>query len=166
MTTLPSTRVVESIDALTGNLAHSFKENEELLQAYSDDIKPKLKSIINQHSIIGCIAGPLPTMGILTTINLMVLFGRLSKTVNIPIMQELDNLLAPAISSAKSAFIKLAVILALIKIIVTGLDVTGIGLPPGVIVGVICGFYFSNKAGNIFANNISKEMNKYINKEN
>ena len=147
---------------LTNLLSNSAKENEELLKAYNNDIKPKLKKIISQHSALGCIVGPLPTMGIATTINLTILFGRLSKVLEIPIMQELDKLVAPAILAIKSAFIKYGVMLAAIKIFITGLDLTGVGLPVGIISGVICGWYFSNKAGNIFANNIAKFVDETI----
>lgn len=146
---------VSSVTDVSNILKDSAKENEELLQTYNDEIKPKLKKIVNQHSVAGTIIGPLPTMGIATTINLVTLYCRLSKVLNIPVMQELDKLIAPAISSTKSAFIKYGVLLAAIKIGITGLDASGVGLPVGIIGGAICGWYFSNKAGNIFANKIA-----------
>ena len=147
--------LLSSVTDISNVLKNSAKENEELLQTYNDEIKPKLKTVVNQHSVAGAIIGPLPTMGIATTINLITLYCRLSKALDIPIMQELDKLIAPAISSTKSAFIKYGILLAAIKVGVTGLDVSGVGLPIGIIVGAICGWYFSNKAGNIFANQIA-----------
>ena len=151
---------------LSNVLSKSAEENEKLLNAYNDEIKPKVKKIINQHSLLGCFIGPLPTMGIATTINLVTLYGRLIKVLDIPIMQELDKFIAPAISSTKSAFIRYGVILALIKVFVTGLDTSTVGLPVGIIGGVISGWYFSNKAGNIFANNIAKFFDENIRKKN
>ena len=147
--------LLSSATDVTRLLSNSAKENEELLKTYNDDIKPKLKRIINAHSIAGIIIGPLPTMGIATTINLVTLYCRLSKVLEIPIMVELDRLIAPAIKSTKSAFIKYGVMLAAIKVFVTGLDASGVGLPVGIIGGALSGWYFSNKAGNIFANNIA-----------
>lgn len=147
--------IITSTTDLTRILSNSAKENEELLKTYNDEIKPRLKSIINQHSVAGVIIGPLPTMGIATTINLVTLYARLSKVLDIPLMQELDKLIAPAISSTRSAFIKYGLLLAAIKIFVTGLDASGVGLPIGIIGGALSGWYFSNKAGNIFANNIA-----------
>ncbi len=147
--------IINSATDISRILSNSAKENEELLKTYNDEIKPRLKSIINQHSVAGVIIGPLPTMGIATTINLVTLYARLSKVLDIPLMQELDKLIAPAISSTRSAFIKYGLLLAAIKIFVTGLDASGVGLPIGIIGGALSGWYFSNKAGNIFANNIA-----------
>ena len=130
--------IITSATDLSRILSNSAKENEELLKTYNDEIKPRLKSIINQHSLAGVIIGPLPTMGIATTINLITLYGRLSKVLDIPIMQELDKLIAPAISSTRSAFMA-----------------SGVGLPVGIIGGALSGWYFSNKSGNIFAKNIA-----------
>ena len=157
--------LIDSTEIISNTLSKSAEENDKLISAYNDDIKPKLKSIINQHSILGTIIGPLPTMGIATTINLIILYGRLSKVVDIPIIQELDKLIAPAISSTKSAFIKYGAILAVIKLFVTGLDVSVAGAPIGVIGGAIGGFYFSNKCGNIFANNIRNFVNDITKKD-
>ena len=148
--------LIAPTEFITNRLSESAKENEKLISTYNDEIKPKLKSTINQHSILGTIIGPLPTMGIATTINLIILYGRLSRVVDIPIMQELDKLIAPAISSTKSAFIRYGAILAVLKMFVTGLDVSVAGAPIGIIGGAIGGFYFSNKCGNIFAKNIKK----------
>lgn len=153
---------INSTEVLTNTLTKSAKENDELLSVYNEDVKPKLKSIVNQHSVIGAIIGPLPTMGILTTINLTILYCRLSKVLDIPIMQELDKLIAPAISSTKSAFIKYGIVLAALKIFVTGLDISVAGTPVGIITGAIGSFYFANKCGNIFANNISKIFTETI----
>ena len=149
-------KLIDSTEIMSNTLSKSAEENDKLISAYNDEIKPKLKSTINQHSILGTIIGPLPTMGIATTINLITLYGRLSKVLDIPIIQELDKLIAPAISSTKSAFIKYGAILAVIKFFVTGLDASVAGAPIGFIGGAIGGFYFSNKCGNIFANNIKK----------
>ena len=157
--------LIDSTEIISNTLSKSAEENDKLISAYNDEIKPKLKSIINQHSILGTIIGPLPTMGIATTINLIILYGRLSKVVDIPIIQELDKLIAPAISSTKSAFIKYGAILAVIKLFVTGLDVSVAGAPIGVIGGAIGGFYFSNKSGNIFANNIKNFVNDITKKD-
>lgn len=156
------TRAVE----LENIISNSAEENERLLNTYNDEIKPKLKKIISQHSALGCIVGPLPTMGIATTINLLTLYARLGKAINVPVFQELDKFIAPAISSTKSAFIKYGMILAALKIFITGLDLSGVGLPVGILSGVICGYFFSNKAGNFFANNISKFVNDRIEENN
>ena len=156
MKLIDSARVVQE-------LSKSAEENEQLISIYNDELKPKIKSIVNQHSLIGTLIGPLPTMGIATTINLLTLYGRLSKVVDLPIIQELDKIIAPAISSTKSAFIKYGVLLALIKLIVTGLDASVTGAPVGIIGGALGGFYFSNKCGNIFAHNI-KEFVDSLNK--
>ena len=82
-------------------MANTAEENEKLLSVYNDEIKPKLKKIINAHSIAGIFIGPLPTMGIATTINLVIMYGRLSKVLKIPIVQEFDKLISPVISSVK-----------------------------------------------------------------
>ena len=157
-------KLINSSEILSDKLLKSAEENEKLISTYNDEIKPKLKKIINQHSVAGTIIGPLPTMGVATTINLIMLYGRLIKVLDIPIMQELDKLIAPAISSTKSAFIKYGAILAVIKIFVTGLDTSIAGIPIGIIGGALGGFYFSNKAGNIFANNIAQFVDDTISK--
>lgn len=143
-------------DMLSNTLSQSANENEKFIGAYNEEIKPKLKSIVNQHSILGTITGVLPTFGIATTLNLIILYSRLSKVLDIPIIQELDKLISPAISSTKSAFIKYGAFLAVLKLFVTGLEASVAGAPVGLIGGSIGGFYFSNKCGNIFAKNIKK----------
>ena len=162
--------LLSSVTDISNVLKNSAKENEELLQTYNDEIKPKLKTVVNQHSVAGAIIGPLPTMGIATTINLITLYCRLSKALDIPIMQELDkpgrdprqdyevfefDKSVTSINDLKEGMVLPGILLAAIKVGVTGLDVSGVGLPIGIIAGAICGWYFSNKAGNIFANQIA-----------
>lgn len=152
--------IINSVADLSHIMSDSAKENEKLLNVYNDDIKPKLKKIINQHSIAGIFIGPLPTMGIATTINLVTMYGRLSKVLKIPIVQEFDKLIAPVIKSINHAFIKYGIFLAAFKIFITGIDLSGVALPVGIICGALGGYYFSNKAGNCFAKNISEFFNK------
>lgn len=152
--------IITSAVDLSNIMSNSAKENEKLLNAYNEEIKPKLRKIINQHSIAGIFVGPLPTMGIATTINLVTMYGRLSKVLNIPIVQEFDKLISPVIKSINWAFIKYGVLLAAFKVFITGLDLSGVGLPVGVICGAFGGYCLSNKAGNSFAKNIAEFFNK------
>ena len=152
--------IITSAVDLSRIMANTAEENEKILNAYNEEIRPKLRSIINQHSIIGIFIGPLPTMGIATTINLVMMYGRLSKILKIPIVQEFDKLISPVISSIKWAFIKYGAVLAAFKIFITGLDLSGVGLPVGIIGGAVGGYYFSNQAGNIFAKGIADFFNK------
>lgn len=146
--------VVENADIVTNYFADSAQENESLLDIYEKSIKDELKTVINQHSISGIVAGVLPTMGIATTLNLFVLYNRLCKKIDLPIMNNFDKLLVPVMNSIKFAFYKNAILLGIIKIVVTGLEGTGIGLPVGILVGGFMGYNFSNKAGAAFANKI------------
>ena len=152
--------IITSAVDLSRIMANTAEENEKILNAYNDEIKPKLKKIINTHSIAGIFIGPLPTMGIATTINLAIMYGRLSKVLKIPIVQEFDKLISPVISSVKWAFIKYGAVLAAFKIFVTGLDLSGVGLPVGLVGGAIGGYFLSNQAGNNFAKNIADFFNK------
>lgn len=152
--------IITSTVDLSNIIANSAEENGKLLSVYDDEIKPKLRKIINQHSIAGIFIGPLPTMGIATTINLVIMYGRLSKVLSIPIVQEFDKLISPVISSVKWAFIKYGAVLAAFKIFITGLDFSGVGLPVGVIGGALGGYFFSNQAGSNFAKNIADFFDK------
>ena len=109
---------------------------------------------MTQHKIVGGIAGALPTLGIATTLNLIVLYVRLSKAVNMEILVEFDELFSKAIRASSGAFIALGVALVGIKFIVTALEVSGIGLPPGLLAGAISGAFFTHKVGLNFANNV------------
>ena len=150
---------IKGLDAgnmLINSLSDSAKENEHLLSIYDNEIKPELKKIITQHSILGAVCGPLPTMGIATTTNLIIAYTRLSNTLDIPIMQEFDKLLKPIFSSIKWAFVKATMFLAVFKVFITGLDLTGIGILAGIVCGAPVGYYFSNKACNMYTHEIGK----------
>ena len=163
MQNLQPPQELEKLDAankLLNQLANSAEENAQLLDIYDKEIQPKLKTIINQHSLLGAVCGPLPTMGIATTTNLIIAYSRLSKTLDIPVMQELDKLLNPIFKSIKWAFIKTAMFLAVFKIFITGIDMTGVGALAGIIVGAPVGYWFSNKACNMFAHEIGTFMDE------
>ena len=100
------TTVSRTADKLSDYFAKSAQENESLLSVYESNIKDELKTVINQHSVLGAIAGALPTLGIATTINIIILYRRLSNVIDLPIMKNLDQLIAPIINSIKLAFIK------------------------------------------------------------
>ena len=146
--------LMENSDTLIKHFEESANENETLLNVYEANIKDQLQTTINQHSIAGAVAGALPTFGVATTLNLIVLHYRLSKIIDLPVMKNLDKLIAPVLKSIKFAFIKCAILLAIIKVFVSGLEFTGIGTIPGIVIGIIVGFYFSQKAGASFANEI------------
>ena len=131
--------VVEHADIVTNYFADSAQENDSLLAVYEKSVKDELKTVINQHSISGIVAGVLPTFGIATTLNLFVLYNRLCKKIDLPIMNNFDKLLVPVMNSIKFAFIKNAILLGIIKIFVSGLEGTGIGLPVGILVGGFMG---------------------------
>lgn len=152
----------KATDMITGGLEKSGRETEKLLAVYNDTIKNKLKSIVTQHKIVGGVAGALPTLGIATTLNLIVLYVRLSKAVNMEVLVEFDELFSKAIRASGGAFIALGVALVGIKFIVTALEVSGIGLPPGLLAGAISGAFLTHKAGLNFANNVSKMVDEAL----
>ena len=152
----------KATDMIAGGLEKSSRETEKLLAVYNDTIKNKLKSIVTQHKIVGGVAGALPTLGIATTLNLIVLYVRLSKAVNMEILVEFDELFSKAIRASGGAFIALGVALVGIKFIVTALEVSGIGLPPGLLAGAISGAFLTHKAGLNFANNVSKMVDEAL----
>lgn len=156
-----SNLITSAVD-LSRIMRNSAKENEELLSVYNDEIKPKLKKVINQHSIAGIFVGPLPTFGVATTINLAIMYGRLSKTLKIPIVQEFDHLISPVISSTTWGYAKYTALLFVYKWFISGLDLSGVGLPVGIVGGALGGYFLSNKAGNSFAKNISDFFNKHF----
>ena len=117
---------------------------------------------MTQHKIVGGVAGALPTLGIATTLNLIVLYVRLSKAVNMEVLVEFDELFSKAIRASGGAFIALGVALVGIKFIVTALEVSGIGLPPGLLAGAISGAFLTHKAGLNFANNVSKMVDEAL----
>lgn len=145
---------MENSDALINHFEQSANENETLLSIYETDIKDQLQTTINQHSISGAVAGALPTLGLATTLNLIILHYRLSKVIDLPIMKNLDKLVAPVLKSIKFAFVKHAILLGIIKVFVSALEFTGIGTIPGIVIGIIVGFHFTQKAGASFANEI------------
>lgn len=155
------TAVSKTTDKLSDYFAKSAQENESLLNVYESNIKDELKTVINQHSILGAIAGALPTFGIATTINIIILYRRLSNVIDLPILKNLDKLIAPVINSIKLAFIKNAILLGLIKVFVTFLEASGVAAPIGIIIGVVMGYNISNKAGAIFANEIKQFVNDH-----
>ena len=152
----------KATDMITGELEKSGRETEKLLAVYNDTIKNQLKSIVTQHKIVGGVAGALPTLGIATTLNLIVLYVRLSKAVNMEVLVEFDELFSKAIRASGGAFIALGVVLVGIKFIVTALEVSGIGLPPGLLAGAISGAFLTHKAGLNFANNVSKMVDEAL----
>lgn len=152
----------KAMDMMTRGLEQSSRETEKLLAVYNDTIKNKLKSIVTQHKIVGGVAGALPTLGIATTLNLIVLYVRLSKAVNMEVLVEFDELFSKAIRASGGAFIALGVALVGIKFIVTALEVSGIGLPPGLLAGAISGAFLTHKAGLNFANNVSKMVDEAL----
>ncbi len=98
-------------------------------------------------------------MGIATTLNIIILYQRLSRIIDLPIMKNFDKILPPIISSIRFAFIKNAILLALVKIVVTGLEASGAGALVGIVIGVFMGFNFTQKAGVKFANGIKDFVN-------
>ena len=147
-------------DMMIGSIANGTQERDQLLRAYNEQVKEKITGIVNQHKILGAIAGPLPTHGILTTLNMIVLYSRLSSVVDIKVMQQLDDILAKALSSVKWSFVKLAVQLAVIKQVVSVLDETVIAAPLGIIIGLYCGYRFTHRAGLKFADKVSEMVNE------
>ena len=146
--------LMENSDTLIKHFEESANENETLLNVYEANIKDQLQTIINQHSLSGAVAGALPTFGIATTINLIILYRRLLEVIDLPVMKNLDKLVAPVLKSVKYAFVKRAILLGIIKIFVSTSTITIVGAIPGIAVGIIAGFYFSQKAGASFANEI------------
>ena len=69
-------------------------------------------------------------------------------------MKNLGKLVAPVLKSIRYAFIKCAILLGILKIFVSTSEITVVGAIPGIAVGIIAGFYFSQKAGAAFANEI------------
>lgn len=141
-------------NVLSNFIDNAVSENESLLNVYENAIKDKLKTVINQHTISGAVVGILPTMGIATTLNLIVMYHRLSKVIDLPIMKYLDNLLKPTMNSIYKAFVARAMFLGVIKLFVSTMELTGIGIPIGVITGLGAGSILSYKAGAHFANGI------------
>ena len=144
----------KSLEKLGGILSTSAKENDELLKIFDKEVRPKLKSVIGQHSLAGVVAGVLPTYGIATSLNLIIMYTRLCKVIDIPVIQELDKLLPPVISSIRGAFFKGGAVLVPIKWLVSTGEISIVGLPPALVVGALAGFFISNKVGNIFSHEI------------
>ena len=78
------------------------------------------------------------------------------------VLVEFDELFSKAIRASGGAFIALGVALVGIKFIVTALEVSGIGLPPGLLAGAISGAFLTHKAGLNFANNVSKMVDEAL----
>lgn len=147
-------------DVIINDIAAGTKERNELLSVYNDQIKDKISKIVNQHKIAGAIAGPLPTHGILTSVNLIVLYSRLSSTLDVKVMQELDAVVGKVLSSCKWSFLKLGTQLAIIKQFVSFMDESVIALPLGVALGLWCGYKFTHRAGLGFASKIDELVDK------
>lgn len=151
-------------DVIINDVAAGTKERDELLSVYNDQIKDKISVIVNQHKMIGAVAGPLPTHGILTSINLIVLYSRLSKIVDVKVMRDLDAFLGKALSSCKWSFLKLGTQLAVIKQVVSFMDESVVAAPLGIIIGLWCGYKFTHRAGLSFAKEIDEMVDKaYLN---
>ena len=167
MSMLPVSKVQDAamgkvVDLMAGELEKGIRERDELLSVYNESVKGRISKIVNQHKIFGGIAGPLPTHGVLTTLNLIVLYRRLGKAVDIKVMQELDAMLSKAISASRWSFVKLGGSLVAIKQIVSFLDYSMIAAPLGIVMGAYCGFKFTHRAGLNFAKNISSMVDEAI----
>ena len=167
MSMLPVSKVQDAamgkaVDMVAGEIEKGTRERDELLSAYNESVKGKISSIVNQHKIAGAIAGPLPTHGVLTTINMIVLYRRLGGVVDIKVMQELDAMLSKAISASRWSFVKLGTSLFAIKQVVSILDFSVFAAPLGVIMGAFCGYKFTHRAGLNFAKNISNMVDEVI----
>jgi hypothetical protein len=152
----------KAVDMVAGEIEKGTRERDELLSVYNESVKGKISSIVNQHKIAGAIAGPLPTHGVLTTINMIVLYRRLGGVVDIKVMQELDAMLSKAISASRWSFVKLGTSLFAIKQVVSILDFSVFAAPLGVIMGAFCGYKFTHRAGLNFAKNISNMVDEVI----
>ena len=167
MSMLPVSKVQDAamgkaVDMVAGEIEKGTRERDELLSVYNESVKGKISSIVNQHKIAGAIAGPLPTHGVLTTINMIVLYRRLGGVVDIKVMQELDAMLSKAISASRWSFVKLGTSLFAIKQVVSILDFSVFAAPLGVIMGAFCGYKFTHRAGLNFAKNISNMVDDVI----
>lgn len=167
MSMLPVSKVQDAamgkaVDMVAGEIEKGARERDELLSVYNESVKGKISSIVNQHKIVGAIAGPLPTHGVLTTINMIVLYRRLGGVVDIKVMQELDAMLSKAISASRWSFAKLGTFLFAIKQVVSILDFSVIAAPLGIIMGAFCGYKFTHRAGLNFAKNISNMVDEAI----
>jgi len=167
MSMLPVSKVQDAamgkaVDMVAGEIEKGTRERDELLSVYNESVKGKISSIVNQHKIAGAIAGPLPTHGVLTTINMIVLYRRLGGVVDIKVMQELDAMLSKAISASRWSFVKLGTSLFAIKQVVSILDFSVFAAPLGVIMGAFCGYKFTHRAGLNFAKNISNMVDEVI----
>ena len=154
--------VSKATDMMANNIEKGARERDELLSVYDESIKVKISKIVNQHKIAGALAGRLPTHGILTTLNLIILYNRLGSAVDIKTMQELDSLLSKAISASKKSFFKLGASLFVLKQVVSVLDESIIGAPLGLAVGLFCGYKFTHWAGLSFAKNISDMVDEAV----
>ena len=164
---LPTEKIQEAVlnqvtNVVIGDIAKGEVEKDKLLAVYNESIKGDVEKIINQHKISGAFAGPLPTHGLLTSINMIVLYRRLSKVLDIEAMKKLDALVANALSSSKWAFVKLGTSLFLIKQAVSLLDETAVAAPIGIALGLFCGYKFTHRAGLQFANNVSKMVDEAL----
>ena len=167
VTSAVATKIEDKIISnASSTVAKQNAEIDNILSMYNDSIKGELRKIINQHSILGAIIGPVPSMGILPLLNLIMLFSRLGKAVKLPVMQEFDHLLVKAIDSSKFTFIKMGVALAGLECVVSVLDFTVVGMPAGIALGLCSGWYFAHASGGIFASNISNMVNEDIKKHN
>lgn len=167
MSMLPVSKVQDAamgkaVDMVAGEIEKGTRERDELLSVYNESVKGKISSIVNQHKIAGAIAGPLPTHGVLTTINMIVLYRRLGGVVDIKVMQELDAMLSKAISASRWSFVKLGTSLFAIKQVVSILDFSVFAAPLGIIMGAFCGYKFTHRAGLNFAKNISNMVDEAI----
>ena len=167
MSMLPVSKVQDAamgkaVDMVAGEIEKGTRERDELLSVYNESVKGKISSIVNQHKLIGAAVGPLPTHGVLTTINMIVLYRRLGGAVDIKVMQELDALIGRAVSASRWSFIKLGTSLFLIKQAVSILDELVVSAPIGIVAGLICGYKFTHWAGLNFAKNISNMVDEAI----
>ena len=167
MSLLPVSKVQDAamskaVNIMAGEIEKGTRERDELLSAYNETVKGQISKIVNQHKIAGLVIGPLPTHGILTTLNLIALYRRLGKAVDIEVMQELDALFTKAISASKWAFFRLGVFLFIIKQVVSVLDELIFAAPIGIMVGAFCGYKLTHWAGLNFAKNISNMVDEAL----